>query len=77
MVMGRNVQELFRDAFELSDEERATLAGLLLESLEGPPDEGVAEAWAAEAQRRWEEIQSGQVETVPWEEVRERLFRKR
>jgi len=44
------------------------------ESLEPPPEPDVDEAWAAEAERRWREIESGAVDTIPWEEVRAKLF---
>jgi len=67
--MATELTELFREAMELTDGDRATLAGLLLESLEGPPDPEVGAAWAAEAERRWREIESGAVKTIPWEEV--------
>jgi len=40
------------------------------------PDAEVEELWAVEAERRWREIESGAVETIPWEEVRARLFRR-
>jgi len=36
--MATELTELFREAMELTDSDRATLAGLLLESLERPPD---------------------------------------
>ena len=67
---------MFRDAFELPEGDRATLAGLLIESLEPPPDPDVEEAWAAEAERRWREIETGAVQTISWEEVRAKLFRR-
>lgn len=60
---------------ELEDNDRATLAGLLIESLEGPEDPDVERAWADEVERRWQEIESGKVKTIPWEEVKARLFR--
>jgi putative addiction module component (TIGR02574 family) len=75
--MSRDLRELFREAFDLPESERATLAGLLIESLEPAPDPDVEEAWAVEAERRWREIESGAVQTIPWEEVRAKLFRKR
>ncbi len=59
---------------ELEDNDRATLAGLLIESLEGPEDPDVEKAWAAEVERRWQEIESGKVKTIPWEEVKQTLF---
>ena len=71
--MSRNVAELFREATELPETERAELAGLLLDSLEGKPDEGVEAAWAEEIERRVRQIESGEVKTIPWEEVRAKL----
>lgn len=75
--MSRDLKTMFREAFELPENDRATLAGLLIESLEPPADPDVQELWAEEAERRWREIESGEAETVPWEEVRSRLFRGR
>lgn len=74
--MARDLKKLFRDAFELPENDRATLAGLLIESLEPAPDPEIEEEWAAEAERRWREIESGSVQTIPWEEVRAKLFRR-
>lgn len=71
--MSRNVSELFQEATQLSENERADLAALLLESLEGEPDEGVEAAWAEEIERRVRQIDSGEVQTIPWEEVRAKL----
>jgi putative addiction module component (TIGR02574 family) len=71
--MARDVSELFREASELSETDRAELAGLLLESLEGEPDEGVEAAWAEEIERRVRQIEAGEVKTIPWEEVRAKL----
>jgi putative addiction module component (TIGR02574 family) len=67
---------LFREAFDLAESDRATLAGLLIESLEWPPDPDVEEAWAEVAERRWRESESGSVQTIPWEEVRAKLYRR-
>ncbi|HEV8368705.1 MAG TPA: addiction module protein [Pyrinomonadaceae bacterium] len=77
--MATEVNQLVREALELSDEDRAMLAGLLINSLEDQAgaDPGVEEAWAVETERRWREIESGTVETIPWEEVKAKLFRQR
>lgn len=72
--MARDLKNVFREAFELPEADRATLAGLLIESLEPPPDPDVEELWADDAERRWREIESGAVTTIPWEEVRPKLF---
>ena len=73
--MSRAVQELYEKASELAPNDRAELAGLLLESLEAPTDEGVEEAWAAEIERRMAEYRTGHVKTIPWSEVRAHLHR--
>lgn len=72
--MPEDLKDRFREVFDLSPEARATLAGLLLESLEPPPDPDVEKSRLQEAERRWAEIERGDVETIPWEEVRARLF---
>ncbi len=72
--MLKDVTALFRDASELSERDRATLAGLLIESLEADPEPDVEAAWSDEIQRRVAAIDGGNVETVPWEEVRRRLL---
>ena len=74
--MARDLKKLFREAFDLPESDRATLAGLLIESLEAAPDPDVEEAWAAVAERRWRQIESGDVQTIPWEEVRAKLYRR-
>ena len=74
--MPRDLRNVFREAFDLPENDRATLAGLLIESLEGPPDAAVEEEWAMEAERRWQEIDRGEVQTISWEEVRAKLFRR-
>ena len=64
------VSEILEKALELSDKERGQLIDRLAASLdEGPPDEGVEEAWAEEIKRRVDEIRSGKVKMIPGEEV--------
>jgi putative addiction module component (TIGR02574 family) len=72
--MVATVVTLFREAADLDEGERATLAGLLLESLDQPPIPGVEAAWAEEIERRVKELDAGEVELVPWEEVKARLL---
>ena len=72
--MATELRQLFRKALELTDNDRATLAGLLIESLEAPGDQDVESAWAEEAERRWQEIQSSEVQTIPWEEIKAKLL---
>lgn len=70
------VEELFRQASELDEHDRATLAGLLVESLEHEVDENVEVAWQEEIARRLAELDAGSVQLVPWDEVKAKLMRR-
>jgi len=72
--VGRSLKELIRDASELPDSDRATLAGLLIESLDPSPTDIVKTAWSREIERRVREIDAGTVDLISWEEVRAELF---
>ena len=74
--MARSAQELFDEAMRLDPRERASLIRLLIESLDAETDEGVEDAWRIEIERRMAELDSGAVETIPWDEVRARLERR-
>jgi putative addiction module component (TIGR02574 family) len=68
------VSELLKRALALPPESRAALAGSLLESLdEQLAEEGIEAAWDEEIKRRIDEIDSGKVQMIPYEEVRRRL----
>ena len=75
--MDTQAEQLLQTALTLSPNDRAEIAAQLLESLDGEPDQDVEAAWAAEIKRRIDQIDRGEVELVPWEEVlrsmRERL----
>lgn len=69
-------RELFEEAMRLDPKERATLMRLLVDSLDAESEEGAEEAWRAEIERRIWELDSGQVQAVPWEELRARLYQR-
>jgi putative addiction module component (TIGR02574 family) len=73
--MSVTVEELIRQALKLDPKARAELAALILESLPTESAEEVDAAWEAEIRRRVQQLESGSVKTIPWEEVRERLIR--
>ena len=75
-IMSPTTADLFKKALDLSENERATLAGLLIESLEEQPDEDLEAVWMAEISRRISELDSGEVDTIPWEDVKKRLMKK-
>lgn len=73
--MGETTEQLLKKVLSLGEKDRALLAGALIESLYGAADSGVEDAWESEIQKRVSELDARAVETVPWSEVRERLFR--
>ena len=74
--MARSARELFDEAMRLDANERAALMRLLIEALDTKTDEGVEDAWRVEIERRIAELDSGSVQTIPWEEVRARLHKR-
>jgi putative addiction module component (TIGR02574 family) len=74
--MSSSVAELFEQASELPEADRATLAALLIESLEPERVAGIEAAWAAEVKRRVAELDAGAVTTLPWSAVRAGLQRR-
>lgn len=72
--MARDVRELIREAAELPPDDRATLAGAMIESLDPQPTDAIRAAWSAEIARRVHEVDTGSVELIDWEEIRVELF---
>ncbi len=73
--MSTPVGDLFRQASALDERDRATLAGMLLESLEHEVDEDVESTWKEEIEQRLAELDANSVELVPWEEVKAKLMK--
>ena len=74
--MARSARDVFDEAMRLEPQERATLTRLLIEALDADTEEGVENAWRVEIERRTAELDPDSVETIPWEEVRARLYRR-
>jgi putative addiction module component (TIGR02574 family) len=70
--MTQEAQELLKKALALPDKERADLAGSLIESLDAAVDENAEAAWQEEIARRLEEVRSGKVKTISWDDVRQK-----
>jgi len=66
-------QDLFDEAVSLPIEIRAQLVDKLLRSLH-PIQKEIDELWAAEAEKRVEEIRSGKVKTINGDEVFRRIL---
>ncbi len=67
--MSRKLEDVEEAALELKLDDRAALAAKLLRSLEGVSEAENERLWLAEAERRQQELQSGQVEPLPGDEV--------
>ena len=70
------LDELKQKVAQLGENERAELALALISSLDGEPETGVDEAWRVEITRRIAQIERGEVQLVPGDEVFARLRRK-
>lgn len=66
-------KQLLVEALRLTDEERAALAGELIDSLDSEVDPDAEAAWAAEIRRRVSELEAGRAKTIPWSEARRRI----
>jgi putative addiction module component (TIGR02574 family) len=72
--MTHSVEEIFAEAAELGENDRAALAGLLLTSLEPLPDVKLDDSWVQEIRRRIKAHEAGEISEVSWEEARARLW---
>ena len=68
-----DARQLLEQALRLSDEERAALAGELIQSLDAEVDADAEAAWSAEIRRRLERVDAGGAKTIPWAEARRRI----
>ena len=57
-------------ALDLPPNERAELVQKLLRSLDDPSEEELAQTWLSEAERRALELDRGEVQAIPAEDVR-------
>jgi putative addiction module component (TIGR02574 family) len=68
-----DAKALLTEALRLSAEERAALAGELIQSLDMEVDSDAEAAWAAEIQARVARLDAGDATTIPWPEARRRI----
>lgn len=67
--------EILIKALKQTETERARIAETLIASLDAPLDREVERAWQIEIDNRLRQIDAGVVKCIPWEEVRDRLYR--
>lgn len=69
--MRPHAETVLQEALTLAEQERAEIAGALLESLEPEPEADVEAAWRQEVAARVAALEAGDVVTTPWEEIRD------
>lgn len=71
--MERSADAVLRQALSLPEADRADIAGALLQSLEPAEESDIEAAWREEVAARVAALDAGEVETIPWEDLRDRL----
>jgi putative addiction module component (TIGR02574 family) len=74
--MTEKTTALLQQALALSDQERAELASLLMDSLDATVDEDAKSSWDREIAQRVAELDAGTAPTIPWEQVRDKIAAK-
>jgi putative addiction module component (TIGR02574 family) len=67
--MSMTLQQIMTEARQLPREQINELFDLLLAEAFGQPDPQIDAAWRVETRRRIEEIESGKVQGVPYDQV--------
>jgi putative addiction module component (TIGR02574 family) len=71
--MSENFKNILHNIQQLNPQERALMAHLIIASLEKVADEGVDEAWAELANKRYDDLITGKVKGVTWEEIKQSI----
>lgn len=74
MATSESIESIQQAALQLQPAARAQLTHALVQSLASLPEAEVAIIWVAEAERRDAEMDLGQVQGVPGDEVFRRLY---
>lgn len=69
------LEQVLKETKGLSANDRVLLAHCLISSLETQYDEGVDAAWSSLAEQRIDELETGKVQGVSWEEIKGQLKR--
>jgi len=75
--MSAAIQKVLNEALSLPAEARIDLVEKLLESLNLPTQAEIDQSWAKEAERRVSQIDKGEAQLIPGEEVFARIRGKR
>jgi putative addiction module component (TIGR02574 family) len=73
--MATTQTRLFKEALDLTEKDRAELAGLLIDSLDAEEGEGVEAAWISEVESRLAALDKDHTKIIPWEEAKKQLLK--
>ena len=65
--------QVIQNIGELSSDEKALVAHCLISSLESKHDDNVDKAWGELANKRFNELESGVVKSVSWENIKKEI----
>jgi len=68
------MNKIIDDIQILSQDEKSSLLKLLIASMDETHDKDSDEQWANLANKRYEEIDLGQVETVNWNQIKQQVL---
>lgn len=71
--MNAHASQVLQVALNLKEKERAEIAAILMHSLDEDADQAAEEEWDTEIQKRLNEIDSGKVKMLSWQEIEEVL----
>ena len=71
--MNARVNHALDEVLALPADERSAVAVALLDSLEDADSASISDAWRAEVKRRRDDLRAGNVTSLPWSEVKQRL----
>ena len=71
--MNEKLKTILEDALSMPQEQRAFIAGKLIDSLDDTTDEDVETAWQNEIQKRIASAEKGVATFTSWEKVKKRL----
>ncbi len=71
--MTKKTEYILKEALNMSPEERSIVAHCLITSLDEQESINVDNEWISLAERRLSEIESGKVEPVSWEDIKNKI----
>ncbi len=68
-----SIKQVLESAKELTNSEKAMLAHCLISSLDSVQEEGVEEAWGKLAEKRFKELENGEIDGVSWDQLKSEI----